>query len=212
MTMSSGAGAPAGESVAKVKEQGSQAAASAAQSGKHLAQSAAGQGGQVAREAGRTARSLLDQAQTELKDQASMQQKRAAEGLRMLGDQLRAMTEKCGQPGMATDLVGDASGRAHRAAEWLEQREPGRVLDEVRDYARHHPGTFLFGAALAGVLAGRLSRNLGHADGHGGEPGAGAPPPPGGQAQPAPPAATAPPPAGGPAPTAASSGSPEVRA
>jgi hypothetical protein len=223
MTKSSEAGAPTGaESAgAKVEQQGSQVATSTAQAGKHLAQTATQQGGQVAREAGRTARSLVDQAQTELRDQADMQQKRAAEGLRMLGDQLRAMTDKSGQPGMAADLVGDASDKAHRAAEWLEHREPGQVVEEIRNFARRRPGAFLVGAALAGVLAGRLTRNLGQSDGHGGEPGAGSAPAPGGepgaspapapggQPQPAPPATAAESPApGGPAP---SSVSPEVQ-
>jgi hypothetical protein len=224
MTKSSEAGAPTGaESAgAKVEQQGSQVATSTAQAGKHLAHTATEQGGQVAREAGRTARSLVDQAQTELRDQACMQQKRAAEGLRMLGDQLRAMTDKSGQPGMAADLVGDASDRAHRAAEWLEHREPGQVVEEVRNLARRRPGAFLVGAALAGVLAGRLTRNLGQSNGQGGEPGAGpAPsgepgaspaPAPGGQPQPTPPAtAAAPASTGGPAPTPASSVSPEVQ-
>lgn len=191
----------------KVKEQGSQVATGAAQAGKHIVQTAVGQGGQVAKEAGRSARSVVDQAQAELRDQAGMQQKRAAEGLRMLGDQLRSMAEKSGQPGMATDLVGDASGRVQRAADWLEHREPGQVVEDVRGFARHHPGAFLFGAAVAGVLVGRLTRNLGQADGHGGERGDGWPPP-GGQPQGAPPAA--PPPMGGPPPAPASSPSPEV--
>lgn len=188
MARSSGTGSPSGgESTGtKVKEQGSQVATSAAQAGKHVAQTAAGQSGQVAREAGRAARNLVDQAQTELKDQAVMQQKRAAEGLRMIGDQLRSMAEQCGQPGVATDLVGDVSGRVHRAADWLEQREPGQVVHEVREYARHHPGTFLLGAAMAGMLVGRLTRNLGHADGHRAEPGGGPPAQPGVQVPPAP--------------------------
>jgi hypothetical protein len=161
----------------KVREQGSQVATGTAQAGKHLMQTAAGQGGQVAREAGRSARGLVDQAQTELKDQAGMQQKRVAEGLRMLGDQLRSMAETCGQPGMATDLVGDASGRVQRAADWLEHREPGQVVEEVRGFARHHPAAFLLGTAMAGALVGRLTRNLAQADGHGGEQPAAGPPP-----------------------------------
>jgi hypothetical protein len=213
MAKSSGSGSPSsgGSTGTKAKEQGSQVARGAAQAGKHVAQTAAGQGGQVAGEAGRAARGLVDQAQTELKDQAGMQQKRAAEGLRMLGDQLHTMAEQSGQPGMATDLVGDASGRVHRAADWLEHREPGQVVLEVRDFARQHPGTFLLGAAMAGVLVGRLTRNLGQADGHGGEPGGGPPPAPGGQTEPAQPATVADAqPTGGPAPAPASSASPEV--
>jgi hypothetical protein len=209
VTKRSEASSPAGggSTSTRVKEQGSEVATGAAQAGKHVMQTAAGQGGQVAREAGRSARGLVDQAQTELKDQAGMQQKRVAEGLRMLGDQLRSMAENCGQPGMATDLVDDASGRIHRAADWLEQRQPGQVVEEVRDYARHHPAAFLLGSAMAGMLVGRLTRNLAQADGHGGEQGrAGAPPaPPGGQPQAAPPVPAAAPPPPSAAPTPASS-------
>jgi hypothetical protein len=178
MTKTSEAGPRTGESTGtKVKEQGSQAAAGAAQAGKHVMQTAAGQGGQVAKEMGQTARGLVDQAQTELKDQAGMQQKRVAEGLRMLGDQLRSMAEQSGQPGMATNLVGDASSRVHRAADWLEHREPGQVVEEVRDFARHHPAAFLLGSAMAGVMVGRLTRNLAQSDGHGGEQGSAGPRP-----------------------------------
>jgi hypothetical protein len=43
-------------------------------------------------------------------------------------------------------------------AGWLEQREPGELLDEVRALARRKPGTFLLGALAAGVVAGRLTR------------------------------------------------------
>jgi hypothetical protein len=87
------------------------------------------------------------------------------------------MAEKSGQPGMATDLVGDASGRVYRVADWLEHREPGQVVEEVRDFARHHPAAFLLGSAMAGVMVGRLTRNLGQADGHGGEQGSPGTPP-----------------------------------
>ena len=48
----------------------------------------------------------------------------------------------------------------HGAASWLEQREPADLLDEVRNFARRRPGTFLIGAAVAGLAAGRLTRGL----------------------------------------------------
>ncbi|MEK8109106.1 phage holin family protein [Micromonospora sp. M12] len=50
--------------------------------------------------------------------------------------------------------------RRQQAAGWLDEREPGEVLDEVRTYARRNPGTFLAGAAVAGLLVGRLTRGL----------------------------------------------------
>ena len=46
----------------------------------------------------------------------------------------------------------------HDLAGWLDQRDPGELLDEVRGIARRKPGTFLLGALAAGVVAGRLTR------------------------------------------------------
>ena len=45
-------------------------------------------------------------------------------------------------------------------ASWLDGRDPGSLLTEVKSFARQRPGTFLLLAAGAGVLAGRLSRSL----------------------------------------------------
>jgi hypothetical protein len=60
---------------------------------------------------------------------------------------------------VASDLTRQASDKARDLAGWLESREPGDLLEEVRDLARRKPGTFLLGAAAAGVLAGRLTRS-----------------------------------------------------
>jgi hypothetical protein len=61
---------------------------------------------------------------------------------------------------MAGEAVRRAATVADRAAGWLDERDPGEMLDDVRRYARQHPGMFLAGAAVAGVLVGRLTRNL----------------------------------------------------
>jgi hypothetical protein len=45
-------------------------------------------------------------------------------------------------------------------ADWLEQREPGDLLDEVRRFARRRPGAFVLGALVAGVVAGRMTRGI----------------------------------------------------
>ncbi len=144
----------------RVKEQGSQVAHEAGNTGQTLVRDTAAQGKQVAQEAGRQARGLVDQARAELMGQAGDQQKRAAGGLRTISDQLRSMADNCGQKDTTTDLVHQASDRVQRVAAWLEQREPGQVVDELRQLARRHPGAFLTGATLAGVLAGRLTRNM----------------------------------------------------
>jgi hypothetical protein len=59
---------------------------------------------------------------------------------------------------MTGDLARQAADKAHAFAGWLDQRDPGSLLEEIRQLARRKPGTFLLGAALAGVAAGRLTR------------------------------------------------------
>ncbi|HEX2772971.1 MAG TPA: hypothetical protein VHN18_11155 [Micromonosporaceae bacterium] len=153
------------------REQTSNVRQGTAHAGGAVAQSAVGQGKEVAAETGRQAHNLIGQASSELREQADVQQKRVAGGLRALGDEFQTMAGCDGQQGMASDLARQASNRAHQAADWLEQREPGVVVEEVRDYARHHPGMFLAGAAVAGMLAARLTRNLGTSSGDGHRPG-----------------------------------------
>lgn len=115
---------------------------------------------QVTREAKDQARQLWSQARRDLTDQASTQQTRVAGGLRELAEQLGQMAGAADQDGMARGLVDDAARRASEAASWLDQRDPGSLLEEARGFARQRPGTFLAIAAGVGVLAGRLSRGL----------------------------------------------------
>ena len=63
-----------------------------------------------------------------------------------------------GQSGIATDLAQQAATRVHDVAGWLESRNPGEIVDELRGIARRRPGAFLLGAVAAGVVAGRLTR------------------------------------------------------
>lgn len=70
------------------------------------------------------------------------------------------MAAKGGQSGLATQVAQEAAERVRGVASWLDQREPGDLLDGVRDFARRHPGTFLLGVAVARVVAGRLTRGL----------------------------------------------------
>jgi hypothetical protein len=142
------------------KEQAAGVAQSAADAGKGVAGTAKEQTQQVAEEAGRQAKDLLKQTQSELSDQARTQQQRVAGNLHALGDELGSMANGSEQNGVATDLVRQAAGRSHDVASWLDQREPGHVLEEVRSFARRRPGTFLALAVGAGLLAGRLTRGI----------------------------------------------------
>ncbi|WP_263091101.1 hypothetical protein [Curtobacterium sp. RIT-PI-V] len=118
------------------------------------------QASKVASEATDHAKQLYGQASENLKQQAGEQQERAAGGLRSLGEQLGRMAENDEDQGVAAKVVRDLSGRATSAAGFLENRDPGSLLDEVKTFAAKRPGTFIAIAAGAGILAGRLTKAL----------------------------------------------------
>jgi hypothetical protein len=140
---------------------------STTEGGEGVAQAATQQVRHVAAETGSQVRGLVDATSRELRGQAGTQQHRAASGLRTLADDLAAMRRGDGSDRMAGQLVQQVSERAQQVADWLERRDPGQLLDEVRDYARRHPGTFLLGALAAGLLVGRLTRSMVSSDGSG---------------------------------------------
>ena len=114
-------------------------------------------------EAKSQAKDLYAQTQQELKEQANTQQQRIAAGLKSVGAELRAMaanSASSANSGVATDIVQQLSGRLSGAATWLGDRDAGAVLTEVKRYARRKPGTFIIGAAIAGIAFGRLTRAL----------------------------------------------------
>lgn len=114
----------------------------------------------VVGEAKTQAKDLYAQSQRELKEQAGVQQQRLAAGLRSVGDELGSMAANSDGTGVATDLVQQVSTRLSSAASWLGDRDPSSVLDEVKRFARRRPGTFVLGAAIAGIVVGRLTRAL----------------------------------------------------
>jgi len=142
------------------KEQARNVGQTAVQAGGGVVDTAKEQGRQVAVETSRQARDLYGQVRSQVSDQANAQQKRAVGGLHALSEEVSRMAEQGGQSGPATDLARQAATKIDEVARWLEDKEPGHVLDEVKSFARRNPGAFLAGAAVLGVLAGRLSKNL----------------------------------------------------
>ena len=102
------------------------------------------------------ARNLLGEAQEELTSQATAQKDKAAFGLRALADDLAGMAEHSADNGIAGHLVSEASRRSGSLADYLEQHEPGHLLDDLRDLGRRRTGAFLLGAAVLGFAGGRL--------------------------------------------------------
>ena len=131
--------------------------------GRNVAGTAKEEAANVAGTAAQEARGVVGEAVRQVSDQmgeqATTQRDRLSETLRTFGDDLEKMVAGDGAgSGMAADLVREVSDRARSLGSHLEDREPGRLVDDARDFARRRPGTFLVGALAAGLVAGRLFR------------------------------------------------------
>jgi hypothetical protein len=143
-----------------VKSQATGLSHSSVQTGKHVADVAREQASGVAVEARRQGRDLLHQAQGQLEEQAAQGQQRLANQLFSLSDELRSMADASDQGGMAASLASQAASRARNAGQWLDDRKPSQVADEMQSFARRRPAVFLALAVGAGLVAGRLTRGL----------------------------------------------------
>ncbi|HST64320.1 MAG TPA: hypothetical protein VLM05_03940 [Mycobacteriales bacterium] len=146
------------------KDQAGQVGQTAAQAGGQVAQTTKEQAANVVGEAKQQARDLVGEARTQVGDQAGQQKGRAVQGIRSLAGELDEMAQQGGQSGLATEVARQVASRAHGLADHLDRHEPAELLEQVRTYARRRPVAFLAGAAVLGVLAGRLTRNLASSD------------------------------------------------
>jgi vacuolar-type H+-ATPase subunit H len=140
------------------RDQARQVKDSAAGATSQVTQTATEQAQQVTQDVRRQAKQLADETKNQLSGQASSQRDQAVSSLRSLGDELSDMSDGSPQSGLGTQLAREGSDLTRKVADFLEQREPAQLLEEVRQLARRRPGAFLIGAALAGVAVGRLTR------------------------------------------------------
>jgi len=130
----------------------------AADAGRQVVGTAAEQAKTVAQEATAQARDLAGEARSQVQQQARNGQQKATDGIRALSAELREMAGSGAQQGTVSEVARQVADRADRLADWLGEREPGDLLEEVGSFARRRPGVFVAGAALAGVVVGRLTR------------------------------------------------------
>lgn len=128
------------------------------QATQQVAETAKQQATQVAGDAKQQAQHLASQAKTEVSSQVTSQRDRAADTLRSLSEEFRGMADSSSESGLGATLARQGADLSQQAADFLSQRDPSQLLDEVRTFARKRPGGFLVGAALAGAVVGRLSR------------------------------------------------------
>jgi vacuolar-type H+-ATPase subunit H len=149
-----------GSTTEAAKEQAGAVGSEARQAGQQVASVAKDEARHLTTEAGQQTKQLWQQTRSELVDQTAQQQQRLASGLRSLGDELGQMAGSSQQSGVASDLAQQASQQVASVADWLENRDPGSLVNEVRRLARNKPGMFLAAAAGLGLAGGRLSRGL----------------------------------------------------
>jgi hypothetical protein len=144
------------------KDQAGNVASTAAQAGSQVASTAADQAKQVTQETRRQAQDLVQQGRQQLQQQARTGQQKAGQGLNDIAQQLRTMVQGGGEAptGPAADLISQAGDKVEQLASWVSAREPGDLIVEVRNFARRKPGLFMLGAAVAGVVAGRLTTGV----------------------------------------------------
>jgi len=142
------------------KEQAGHVAGTAQEAGQHVAGVAKDQAAQVAQETKAQAKDLISQGREEVRQQASQQQERLANSLHSLSRELHSMSARSDEQGMASDLAREAAQRADSIAGWLDARQGGELLDDVKSFARKRPAAFLGLAAAAGILVGRLGRGI----------------------------------------------------
>jgi hypothetical protein len=149
--------AVADEAAGKASEVASSAAAAA--DAKALAGDAKGEVLTVAGEAKDKVRDLAADARQQLRQQAEEQAGRAAGAMRELSGQLTSMAGAA-DGGLVPDLARQASSSIDGLARRLDDGGLDALVADVKRYARNNPGTFLLGAAAAGLLAGRLTRSV----------------------------------------------------
>src|SRR4051794_38951664 len=134
----------------------------AVQAGSQVASTATDQAKDGVQETQRQAKDLLDQGRSQVREQAISQQQKAAQSLTSLAQELRGLADRTssGAPGPARDMLQQASCMADDIPHRLQARAPGGLLDEIGGFARRKPGMFLLGAAVAGVVAGRLASGV----------------------------------------------------
>ena len=128
------------------KEQAGQVGQTAKESGKQVAGTAAEQGKHVLDEGRYQARNLTRETRTRSPSRAGRRRTRPRPVCAVSPTSCAGWPTARGTSGIASDLVQQASEKAGELGEWLENREPGDLVAELRGLARRKPGTFLLGA------------------------------------------------------------------
>jgi hypothetical protein len=113
----------------------------------------------VVQEAKEQARDLVAEARQELGQKAEQEVHHLAGGMEHLSEELRAMADARPES-TAAQAVRQAADALDRTARQLQEGGLEAPTRQLKTYARRNPGRFLAYAFAAGMVSGRLTRNL----------------------------------------------------
>jgi len=156
--------APVGGDANSTKETAKNEAANvkdtAVGAGQQVASVAKDEAKNVAAETASQAKDVAKQVAGEASSQLSQGKQQLATLVHSAAKQLGSMASSSDESGPLTNLAQRASQQVGEVGHWLENREPRELVSDLTDFARRRPAVFLVGAALAGAVAGRLTRGL----------------------------------------------------
>jgi hypothetical protein len=153
------AGARAPDAQSATKQAAGRSADAATQAAGNVAETAADQARQVTGEVSDQAHNVASEVRQKVSEQARTQNDRLVDGIRRMAaelDQMRA--DRRDSP--AASVVSRIADGGRQVADYLADRGPEGVLDEVQDFARRRPGAFLATALATGFVVGRLGKGV----------------------------------------------------
>lgn len=139
----------------------------AASEAKEVVSTAASAGGEVAGVAKEQASQVIgesvDQAKDLVSSLASTLQAQLHTQTGKVGEHLSALSTQLTEgdtSGVVGQVLNEVGTRLRTLADHVQQSGPEGVLADLRSYARRSPGSFLLGAAAAGLVTGRLTKGL----------------------------------------------------
>ena len=158
-TLSPSAAEPAVATAQRVGDAATSTLSAATDATKDVLGEASEQTHAVVHEARAQAHQVLADTQSEIQQQADARSRQAAEHLRSMSGSIVALLD--GRPADAQQVRGyleHAKSKMDDVANRIETRGPQGVIDDLSQFARRRPGTFLLVAGVAGFAVGRLAR------------------------------------------------------
>lgn len=127
----------------------------------HLKEDAKSEAGRVTDEVKRQGRELIGETQDRIKEEADRQAGRTASGLKSMSSELRSMANNSEEPqSEVATWVRRGAEKIDSFADRLDRDGAEGVVRDLGNFARRNPTTFLVSTFGAGLLAGRLMKNM----------------------------------------------------